>query len=473
MKYFFIILILLIPQISFCQNNIELKRSDKLTGKTIDNQTVREATGNVYFIRGNVNVYCNSALQYIDLNKVELTGDVKIYQDTLSLFTQKAIYYGNENKAIFENGITLKDPNATINADGGTYYFNEAKATFAGNVRIDNPDYRITSTYMIYLRNTEDSFARDNVVVKKDSATIKAENIDFYKRQGKTFAYKNVSIEKDSSIITSDTLTDYSFEKKSIAVGNVEINNLRNNALIFGKYLENYEKTKYSFIRGKAKLVQIDKDKDTMFVYCDTMESFREIPERYIAKDSVEIIRKNFFSKCGYSVYSKTLDTTLEKMSLYRNPIVWQDNMQLTGDTIYADLKERKLQTIYSNKIDELPNSKYSFLILENRDSLFSDRYDQIRGKDIIIHFDSNKVNYVDVKKNSSSIYFMYEDRKANGVNIVDGMNMVISFDSEQKADKVKVEIRPKGKYVPEVQLNTVTLELPGFLVRTDLPMRR
>jgi hypothetical protein len=52
-------------------------------------------------------------------------------------------------------------------------------------------------------------------------------------------------------------------------------------------------------------------------------------------------------------------------------------------------------------------------------------------------------------------------------------MNMVISFDSEQKADKVKVEIRPKGKYVPEVQLNTVTLELPGFLVRTDLPMRR
>jgi hypothetical protein len=67
----------------------------------------------------------------------------------------------------------------------------------------------------------------------------------------------------------------------------------------------------------------------------------------------------------------------------------------------------------------------------------------------------------------------MYEDRKANGVNIVDGMNMVISFDSEQKADKVKVEIRPKGKYVPEVQLNTVTLELPGFLVRTDLPMRR
>jgi len=473
LKYFFIILIFLISQISFCQNNIELKRSDKLTGKTIDNQTVREATGNVYFIRGNVNVYCNSALQYIDLNKVELTGDVKIYQDTLSLFTQKAIYYGNENKAIFENGITLKDPNATINADGGTYYFNEAKATFAGNVRIDNPDYRITSTYMIYLRNTEDSFARDNVVVKKDSATIKAENIDFYKRQGKTFAYKNVSIEKDSSIITSDTLTDFSFENKSIAVSNVTINNLRNNAKVYGNYLENYSKTKYSFIRGKAKLLQIDKDKDTMFVYSDTMESFREIPEKYIAKDSVEIIRKNFFSKCGYSVYSKTLDTAVDKMSLYRNPIVWQDNMQLTGDTIYADLKDRKLQIIYSKKIDELADSKYSFLILENRDSLFSDRYDQIRGKDIIIHFDSNKVNYVDVKKNSSSIYFMYEDRKANGVNIVDGMNMVISFNNEQKADKVKVEIRPKGKYVPEVQLNTVTLELPGFLVRTDLPVRR
>ena len=473
MRYYYIILIFLISQISFCLNKIELKRSDKLTGKTIDNQTVREATGNVYFVHGNVNVYCNSALQYIDLNKVELTGDVKIYQDTLSLFTQKCIYYGNDSRAIFEGGVTLKDPNATLKADGGTYYFNEAKATFSGNVVIVNPEYTITSTYMIYLRNTEDSFARDNVVVKKDSATIKADNIDFYKRQGKTFAWKNVSIEKDSSIITSDTLTDYSFENKSIAVSNVTINNLRNNAKVYGNYLENYGKTKYSFIRGKAKLVQIDKDKDTMFIYSDTMESFREIPEKYIAKDSVEIIRKNFYSKCGYSVYSKTIDTAFDKMSLYREPIVWQDNMQLTGDTIYADLKDKKLQIIYAKKIDELASSKYSFLILENKDSLFSDRFDQIRGKDIIIHFDSNKVNYVDVKKNSSSIYFMYEDRKANGVNIVDGMNMLITFDNEQKVDKVKVEIRPKGKYVPEVQLNTVTLELPGFLVRTDLPIRR
>ena len=424
-------------------------------------------------MRGNVNVYCNSALQYLDLNKVELTGDVKIYQDTLTLLTHKAIYFGDENKAIFEGTVTLKDPNATLKADGGTYYFNESKAIFTGNVIIINPTYRITSDKLTYLRNTEDSFAKENVVVTTDSSIIKAENIDFYKRQGKTFAFQNVSIEKDSSIITSDTLTDYSFEKKSIATGNVLINNLRNNALVYGNYLENYEKTKYTFIKGRAKLVQVDKEKDTMFIYSDTMESFREVPEHYIAKDSVEIIRHDFYSKCGYSVYSKTLDTNIEKMSLYRNPIVWQDNLQLIGDTIFADLKDKKIQTIYSKKIDELSGSKYSFLVIQNKDSVFSDRFDQIRGKDIIIHFDSNKVRYVEVKKNSSSIYFMYEDKKANGVNISDGMNMLISFDNDQKVDKVRISIRPKGKYVPEVQMNTVTLELPGFLIRKDLPTRR
>lgn len=473
MKYFYLILFFFISQFVYPQDKIELKRSDKLTGKTIDNQTVREATGNVYIVHGNVNVYCNSALQYIDQNKVELTGDVRIFQDTLSLFTQKAIYYGNDSKAICNGGVTLKDPNAVVRADGGTYYFNEAKAIFVGNVIIVNPTYTITSNHLTYLRNTEDSFAKKNVIVKTDSAIIKAENIDFYKRQGKTFAFQNVSIESDSSIITSDTLTDYSFEKKSIAVGNVSLNNLKNNVIVSGNYLENYERTKYSFIIGKTKLVQVENEKDTIFIYSDTMESFRQIPERYVAKDSVEVIRQNFFSKSGYAVYSKTLDSTEDKLSLFKIPIVWQDNMQLTGDTIFADIKDNKLHTIFANKIDELPDSKYSFLIIKNKDSLFADRFDQIKGKKIIVHFDSNKVKYVDVKTNSSSLYFLYEENKANGVNIADGMNMLITFDNEQKVDKVRIDIRPKGKYVPEVQLNTVVLELPGFKLRNDLPVRR
>jgi lipopolysaccharide export system protein LptA len=469
---FLVVLILSSVKI-FAQDKIELKYSDKLTGRTENGQTIREAIGNVHLVQGNVKVYCNKAYQYIESNRVELIGDVKIYQDTVSLFTSKATYYGNESKAICEGGVTLKDPNATLRANHGTYFFNDAKAIFDKDVIIVNPTYRITSDHLTYMRNTEDSFAKGNVVVVKDSAVIKAENIDFYKRQGKTYAVKDVNIEQDSSIIYSDTLTDYSNEKKSIASGNVKLNNLRNNVTVFGDYLENYENTKYTFIRGNSKLVQVEKEKDTMFIYSKVMESYRNAPEHYIAKDSVDVIRDKFYSKSGLAVYSKTLEKDVDKMSFYVKPIIWQDNIQLTGDTIFADLKEKKLQKIYAKKIDELAGSDFSFMIIENKDSVFADRFDQVTGKDILIHFLNDKVNYIEVIKNANSIYFMYEDKKGNGVNISEGMNMIITFDSAQKVDKVRIDKNPKGQYVPELKMSTVTLTLPGFLLRKDKPFRR
>jgi len=66
----------------------------------------------------------------------------------------------------------------------------------------------------------------------------------------------------------------------------------------------------------------------------------------------------------------------------------------------------------------------------------------------------------------------MYDNKKGNGVNISEGMNMIITFDKDQKVDKVRIEKNPKGQYVPEVKMSTVTLILPGFNLRKDKPVR-
>jgi len=467
------VVLLLCSLQAYAQDKIELKKSDKLTGKTVDGKSVREASGNVHFVQGNVVVYCDDAVQYIDGNWVELKGNVRIFQDTLSLFTSKATYFGNEKKAICEGTVTLKDPNATLRANHGVYFFNEAKAVFTGDVIIVNPAYRITSDELTYMRGTEDSFSKGNVVVHSDSAVIKAEYIDFYKRAGKTFARNNVSVEKDSSVIYSDTLTDLSFEKKSIAVGNVRILNLRNNLIVSGNYAENYSALKYSFVRDNAKLVQVENENDTLFIYSKLLETFRTIPERYVAKENVEIIRGNFLAKSDTAVFARTSVKELEYISLFPKPVVWQDNLQLTADSVYAELTSRKLSYVYAKKLDGFPGTKNSFLLVVNRDTFFSERYDQITGKDIKIKFENDSIKSVEVYKNSSSIYFTYENFKANGVNFVNGENMYISFDENQKVSKIRIEKYPKGQYVPESKMKTVLLTLPGFILRTDKPGKR
>ncbi len=468
-----LLIVFLLGTAAYAQDKIELKKSDKLTGKVIEGKTVREASGNVHFVQGNVNVYCDDAVQHIDGNWVELRGNVRIYQDTLSLFTSKATYYGNDKKAICEGTVTLKDPNATLRANHGVYYFSEAKAIFTGDVIIINPAYRITSDELTYMRNTEDSYARGNVVVNSDSAIIKAENIDFLKRSGKTFAYKNVSVEKDSSVIYSDTLTDLSFEKKSIAVSNVKMLNLRNNLVVTGNYAENYSASKYAFVRDNARLMQVENEKDTLFIYSKLLETFRTPPEKYVAKENVEIIRGNFLAKSDTAVFSRTDRKDYDIISLFPKPVVWQDNLQLTADSIYAELYNRKLKTVYARKLEEMPGTKNSFLLVMNRDTTFRNRFDQITGFDIKIIFENDSIKAVEVYKKSSSIYFAYENYKANGVNLVNGENMFISFDENQKVSKIRIEKYPKGQYVPEAKMSTVLLTLPGFILRTDKPTKR
>jgi lipopolysaccharide export system protein LptA len=457
----------------FSQEKVELKNADELTGKVINGQNVREANGNVEFNQGNVRVYCNSATQYIDANRIELRGNVKIYQDTLTLLTSKATYFGDDKKAICEGGVTLNDPNATIRADNGIYFFSEAKAVFKGDVIIVNEGYRITSQELIYMRNTEDSFAKGNVIVTSDSAIISADNIDFYKTQGKTYALGNVSIESDSTIITADTSTNYSGEKRSVASGNVKIKSLNNNTEIYGNNIENFRLKNYTILKGNARLIQIETDslkvnKDTLFIYSDTMEAFRNLPDHYIARSNVEIIRNEFSAKCMEGIYYRENET----VSLSGKPIVWQDLLQMTGDSIYAELPENKLQTIYVKKIPG-DNSLASFVISGNKDEFFADRYDQISGDDIEINFNDNRLDRIEVKNNSSSIYFLYEENKANGLNKVEGMDLYIFFGEDKKVSKIKVDTDPVGEYVPEQIISSTSLTLPGFDLREDKPVRR
>jgi len=467
-----IILLVLIPVLLFSQEKIELKNADKLTGKIEGSENIREASGNVHFVHGRVTVYCNSAIQYIEQNRVILIGNVRIFQDTLSLYTSKATYFGNDGRAICEGGVTLKDPNATLRADNGIYYFNEAKAIFTGDVIIVNPQYRITSKELTYYRNTEESYCKGNVVVKTDSTVIKAEYLDYFSRQEKTFAREKVTIEKDSSVILSDTLTDYALERKSIASGNVLINDYKSDMTAAGDYLENYEDRLFTFIKGNAKLIKVDKEKDTLFIYGNILEAYRVKPEYYIAKDSVNIIRGDFLSKCGIAYYYTGAEDKKDIVTLNVEPVVWQKDMQMTADSIYAEINENKISKVYARKLSYIPNSQYSFLISRG-DSLFTDRYDQIKGHNITMNFLDDKINVVEVDTNSNAVYYAYDNRKANGINIISGDFMTIYFDGEQKVNRVKVRGGAKGEYAPEEKINNVERKLPGFYLREDKPVRR
>lgn len=450
---------------SYSQDKIKLNHADSLVGKTVNGEQIREATGNVSLTHNNVNITCNRVIQYFDQNKAELYGNVRVVKDTVTITAPTGIYYGNEAKVVCPSGAVLTDPKTTLKANYGTYFFNQDLAQFRGNVNItDNRSYTITSDELDYYRSVQKSYARGDVKVVSDSSVIYCDNLVYEKLIGFSTATGNVQIESDSTVITSSKATYDEIQKKSIAEDSVKINFLNKNAVVYGDYSENYEKTNYSLVKGNARLVQIESkgdDYDTTFIFGKKMESFRNRPEYYIATDSVRTIRNDFSSSSKIGYYFRSDTGKGGVISLARDPVVWKDNSQVTGDTIFAHFRD---------DIDDIFVKK-SAVAIEFNDS-YPDRYNQISGVYMHMKFSGNEINFIRVDTSASSIYFIYEeDKSPNGANKAEGSIIILEF-KDKKVEAVKIYGGPIGSYIPEYLLAPAELRLLGFKIRTDKPSR-
>ena len=90
----------------------------------------------------------------------------------------------------------------------------------------------------------------------------------------------------------------------------------------------------------------------------------------------------------------------------YVKPIIWTEGTQLTADTIFLQLKNKKL--------DNMDLIRSSFVVNTQGDSTY---FNQISGKKIRGIFNNNKLSTLFVDGNAESLYFDYENNKASKLN--------------------------------------------------------
>jgi len=384
---------------------IILQNADIFSGKQLaSGENVRELQGNVRFKQGNVRVWCDKAIQFLSRNEIELIGNVKIVRDTVTLTSRKGRYYGNQRKADGEGNVKLKTSNVTLYADFGTYYLDEKRAFFQRNVRV------VDSTTTIY----------------------------------------------------SEQLTYYEKERKSVALLNVRIVNTENNVTMFGNYLEHFDSTRYSKMTENPRLIQIDTTEkgeiDTLAVKSIVMESFDDSTKKLIATDSVAIVRGAMAARCGLVKYF----TNEERIELYQKPVVWYDENQVTGDTIFLTLEKRRLKKA---------TVRTRAFVLSQSDSAYPARYNQLTGRLITLKFDNNKLHETYVERNAISLYFLYNDSLPNGVNKTSGDYILMKF-NEGKPNTIHVSKGIEGSYYPEnlVERDESHYNLDGFQLFVNRP---
>lgn len=411
-----------------------------LEGNRENGRNIRKVIGNVVMTQDNVRITCDIAIQDVDRNEAELIGNVVATQDTIIIKTQRAYYYGNKKYSLSKSPISLFDGHVTLTAKTGYYYFDEDKAVFTENVKLVDSINTMISKNLVYFNNDD-----------------------------KAIATGNVSITDGEVIIFADSLNHLRNEKITDAFFNIKVIDKKNNSVITGRELINYGLKNHTIIKGSPVFTQIDTSKngeiDTLYIFAKIMESYDDSSKRFLARDSVKIIRRNFYSISNYAVMFRNED----KIFTFKNekdetpPIMWYEESQLVGDSIYVFLK--------NNTIDFIKINRNAFILSQQKD--YPNRFNQISGDSIYLYFIDDELKKTEVYSNVLSIYYLFEDDEANGLLKSSSERARLFFENKKVTD-VKLYGSILSEYHPENLIKGKELEftLPNFIIYTNKPIK-
>ena len=194
-------------------------------------------------------------------------------------------------------------------------------------------------------------------------------------------------------------------------------------------------------------------ENDTLYLSADTMmavESQLAEKKRLLAWGGVRIFKEDLQGRADSLAY-KLADSVL---FFYREPVLWSDANQLTGDTISMQIK--------NNQVDRLRLLQNGFVI--SRDTVIN-QYNQVKGRLITAFFSNDELKQIAVNGNGESIYFVLDEKQANvlmGMNRLTCSNMLISF-GNKTVQQIRFYQQPDAVFVPPHELQEPETRLAGF----------
>lgn len=364
----------------------------------------------------------------------EFVGNVRLRQENVHISCDRALQFLTSGRVdLTGNVVVVDDSGVTMKTPRGVYYRDERRAIALDTVGIDDGEVTLTAKYGEYFVDPKRAFFRGNVVVQDSASTV-----------------------------TADSLTYFRVEKKSVAQGNVHVHNLTDNITITGHRLEHWSERRFSRVTEQPILMQVDSigagKYDTLIVRSTVMEAYRDTLKLLLAIDSVQIVRTDLAARCKVAKFYTAADSIV----LRGAPVVWYQDTQVTGDSINVYLKRRKLDHV---------NVMGSAFAISQGDSSFPERYDQITGELMRLQFADKGLQQIDVETRAISLYHLYEDSLANGVNKTSGDRILISFE-DGKVESIHVVGGVEGQYFPEnlVFGKERDYEIAGFQLYTNRP---
>jgi lipopolysaccharide export system protein LptA len=437
--------------------------------------------GNVILSHDSAYLFCDSAwLNEVD-NKVIAYGNVRVkLSDTLNLYSDSLRYDGNTKIARARSNVKLIDNQTILTTDTlvynrntqiaqydywgkivndknimvshyGYYYTSIKEFFFREKVILMNPDYTMNSDTLRYNTLTETAFFYGpTIILSKDkSDSIYCEKGWYNTKKDYARFRDHAKIYHEQTFLTGDSMY---YERKA-GFGQVFHQALLldtlQNIMIMGDYGEMHRKNGFAFMTDSAVAVMVDK-KDSLFMHADTVKAIFDSAQnisKLFAYYGVKYFRYDIQGACDSLVYIRK-DSS---MTMYRDPVIWSGPNQLTADSIRL--------TMHQGEADSLKMYSAAFIISKDD----TNKYNQIKGRNILAKFRKNDLYKVNVLGNAQTIYYAREeDKSLIGINMAVSSEMLIFLEKNQLSSITYIE-KPEAHLLPEKSVPENERKLKGF----------
>lgn len=330
---------------------------------------------------------------------------VEMQSDTVLMKTDSLAYLAKENRAVFLTKTLAWQGDGFLMAKGGWYDRNNEYIHFSNDVYIKTKNNEIWAKEIDFDRKTGNAKLEYDVQVldTAQSAIILADRVNYTSKPESIVLEKEPSIAlftvenevRDTLFFSADTIIYQTRLHKDVDSSVITISKQRRDLSKRDPITEIY-----SSLKAKASLLnKTNSDTvnvDTLTVNMDTVKV-----KFLTAFKNVKFYRSNIQGVCD-SLQFNSLDSLIR---LYKEPIIWNENKQLSADSIQVILSGRKL------KKAELNSS--AFVVMQEDSS----HYDQVKSADIIIFFDDGKLSKFDALGSASVLFFFEEDSVLTTMN--------------------------------------------------------
>ncbi len=421
-----------------------------------------EARGNIRLKQGDSITMTSGRIDYDGNNKLAKAFESVVLQSQISesgrttLRTDTLRFDREKQEAYYQDSGTIIDSSNTLTSEIGRYFMKTKKYQFIDSVHIDNPQYIIDSKQLDYYSTSKNAYMYGPSTITGKTYKIYCER-GFYDTNLETgYGIKNTRIDYNDRIIKGDSVYFNKAAEFASATNNIKVTDTINNVVTTAHYAEVFKAKDSVFATKRAVTISLV-EQDSLYVHGDTLMVTGPPDDRTIrAFRNAKFFKTNMSGKCD-SIHSTEKNGLIQ---LVRNPVLWNGENQMTGDSIHI------ISNVKTEQLDSLKVIENAFIV--SLDSISRVGYNQAKGINLYGKFIENELKIIDLVQNTQVVYYMYnDDGELIGINKTECSAIRIKMANNDVEDMTFIKA-PDGTIFPDKDLAQEERILKGFIWRGD-----